>query len=411
MIFIYSLLWLVLIVILWFPALIYGLLRGEKLGDRIGVWHNAPQNAIWIHASSMGETAQASALAQELAKMKFPIILTATTLAGYERLRKYELPNCSVYLQPIDFPPILYRLFKHITPRILIVLESDLWFGMLDSARRNSVKVVVASARLSDRSVKWSKILPFYFEPLMRRIDKIFARNSADAKNFALAGAVDKKIEILGDLKLASNNSDLGETGLKRPEGSFIIIWGSVRPSEEKLSVDVIEKIIEQFPNSLNIIAPRHPDRFDEVAKLLREKSLQYTRRSQSENISSNIRVYLLDTMGELSSFYCIADIAVIGGTFADYGGHNPFEATACGVPVIHGIHTQNNFALFKFLDDNNVAFCIENDKIFDKILEFCSDRIYNEQIKKRALDVSKKIGEILPKYISKIVDEIEVSK
>ena len=408
MLFIYSTLWFFLILILWLPAIIYGLLRGEKLSDRLGIWRNTPHAAVWIHASSMGETAQASKLAQELAKINFPIILTASTLAGYNRLRKHNLSNCSVHLQPVDFPPILSHLFKKVEPKILIVLESDLWLGMLDAAKRNNAKVIVASGRLSDRSVKWAKILPFYFKALMRRIDKIFVRNEIDAKNFALAGADAGKIEILGDLKLAHSDTNANEVKLKKPERWPIIIWGSIRSLEEKLVIDVIEKIIERCPSSLNILAPRHPDRFDEVAKVLREKSLRFTRRSKTKQIPENIPIYLLDTMGELASFYCIADIAVIGGTFADYGGHNPFEATLCGVPVIHGKFTRNNASIFKFLDDRGVAFRVESDKIFDKILELYNDKKYILKIKNIALDTSRQMKDILPRYISRIVEEIE---
>jgi len=112
--------------------------------------------------------------------------------------------------------------------------------------------------------------------------------------------------------------------------------------------------------------------------------------------------------MGELASFYCIADIAVIGGTFADYGGHNPFEATLCGVPVIHGKFTRNNASIFKFLDDRGVAFRVESDEIFDKILELYNDKKYISKIKNIALDTSRQMKDILPRYISRIVEEIE---
>jgi len=410
LIFLYTILWAILLLLFWIPALIWGLLRGESIHDRIGLWRDFPKNPIWIHASSMGETAGAIALAKELKKLDLPIVMTATTLSGFKQLKRNAPSGVSVHLQPIDFMLFLCPLFRKIHPRALIILESDMWLGMLDSARKNGAKVIVVSGKLSEKTVRYSKIFPFYFNAIWKRVDKIFTRTEKDLKSFKLAGAPAEMIEVIGDLKLSAlDTGDLIK--LEKPKRFPIIIWGSIRSAEESLAIETILAMREKFPDALTIIAPRHQDRFDEVARLLEQNSLKYSRRSLEEEISDNVSVFLLDTMGELAGFYSIADIAVIGGTFANYGGHNPLEPAVQGVPVIHGPDTKNNSALFTFLDENDVAFGVDSDKISDKILELCADKVYLNQVSQQAQRLTKNLDNIAQRYTEKIITEISTGK
>jgi len=404
----YSILWIFFILVFWIPGLIIGLIRGESIRQRLGIWSKSESsNAIWIHASSMGETAAAIALAREFCNAGFYPVMTSTTLTGYKKLLNDCPERCSIHLQPIDFPPILRELFSRIRPKALLILESDMWLGMISAARKSGCRIFVVSGRFSTNSVKWANILPYYYGAFWNSIDKIFPRTKEDADNFILASAPDEKIEIFGDLKF----SDIKRTSsgtLEKPFKFPIIVWGSVRGSEQNFVIDTIKMIQQKFPDSLNVIAPRHPEKFDEVAGLLSNESLLFARRTEFVEIPEDKSVFLLDTMGELVAFYAIADIAVICGTFANYGGHNPFEAFVQGVPVLHGPDIRNNRKLFSFLDQNNVAIETDSQNLHDKILEILDNEKYLAELKERVKQLNKNIENIAAKYSARIIEEIE---
>ncbi len=409
LIFSYSIIWIFIILCFWLPGLIIGLIRGESIRQRLGIWRKSESsNAIWIHASSMGETAAAIALAKEFCNAGFNPVMTSTTLTGYKRLLNDCPEGCSIHLQPIDFPPILKKLFLRIRPKALLILESDMWLGMISAAKNSGCKIFVVSGRCSANSVKWAKIFPYYYGAFWNSIDKIFPRTKEDADNFILAGAQAEKIEIFGDLKF----SDIKCNSLirvQKPSKYPIIVWGSVRGTEQNLVIDTIKKILQKFPDSLNVIAPRHPEKFDEVAGLLANESLLFARRTEFVEIPEDTGVFLLDTMGELVAFYAIADIAVICGTFADYGGHNPFEAFVQGAPVLHGPDTKSNRKLFSFLDQNNVAIETDSQNLQDKILEILDNKKYLGELKEKVRQLNKNIENIAAKYCTRIIEEIKV--
>ena len=411
MVMIYTILWALIILLSGIFLLLIGIFRGEKIGQRLGIWANVPKNAIWIHASSMGESAEAATLARSL-KKKFnaPIILSSTTITGYIKLHAELSDGYFIYQQPIDFPPLMYILTKIIRPQMLVIIESDMWLGMIWAARRAGAKVIVASGRLSDRTVRRAQKWRSFFKAIFSRIDHIFARTEEDARRFVEAGAPEHKVSVGGDLKLAASIPTTASDILK-PGRSPIIVFGSVREKEEKLVIGSISHLLEKLPNALFIVAPRHPERFEPFCRALAEAGIKFARRSQAKQIPAQVSVYVLDTVGELKNFYSIADIAVIGGTFADYGGHNPFEATVWGVPVVHGKYVANNRTLFEMLDTEGAALLAESsaEALAQKLLELASSPQYLAQLAQRAQKISRKFQNLPEQYakmLAKLLDE-----
>ncbi|HDG68690.1 MAG TPA: glycosyltransferase [candidate division Zixibacteria bacterium] len=399
---IYTLIWVLIILIFGVPLIIIGILRGEKISQRLGIWQNAPANAVWIHASSVGETSHALTLARSIRNISdMPVIISSTTITGYKQLLKNASEGIYIYQQPIDFPPILSFLCGKIRPQKLIIIESDMWLGMIWAVKRVGAPIIIVSGRLSGRTVRFARIFRPYFSFMFSQIDKIYARSEEDRKNFIAAGAPPEKVSVAGDLKTAPAKQDFA---LERPHRFPVVVFGSVREREEDLFIRAAAEIVREYPKVLVIFAPRHPERFDPVARKLAQSGIRFARRSESERFPENCPVYLLDTIGELRKFYSVADIAVIGGTFEDYGGHNPFEATVCGVPVVHGRYTSNNRHLFETLDSAGAAFEVSPEQLVPKVLEMASDADYLNRLKQRAKQTAEKIAASPEKYARMIL-------
>ncbi len=370
-------------------ALVYAFFAKEKVAHRLGIWRNCARNCIWIHSSSLGEAQEALALGKIFSDEGFCILHTSTTMTGFQKLAQNTY-NADVFLQPIDFPQVMSFLFRKVAPLAFITIESDMWIGMLHAARKANVPAIVASGRISDRSVLRAKYSRFYYRFVFAHLTKILARNAHDAQNFSQLGCDIAKLDIAPDLKIISSFAAV-KRGIP-PNFSFhgkkVIVWGSLREREERIAFDTIEIVKSNLSNVLHIIVPRKPENFDNVCNQLDARKIPFMRRSRVSSIEKSAVVLVVDTIGELAMFYTTADLAIVCGTFANYGGHNPLEAFAAGVPVLHGRDTANNRALFDYLNRNGVGFAVSAGELATKIVEIFanSDYLYQLQQKTRQL-------------------------
>jgi 3-deoxy-D-manno-octulosonic-acid transferase len=253
------------------------------------------------------------------------------------------LPKGSYAYLPFDDPWILHYFIKRLQPNALIIMETELWPNLLWVCQQKKIPVFLANARLSKKSARRYA----YFRILTRMLlppVTIFAQSRKDAKRFQFLGATHIKVcgNLKFDIKPPPEAYEKARHFRSLIQNRFVICIASTRSGEEETILKNLALLFESIPELLLLIVPRHPERFAEVEALLKKENYTYQKRSDEHPVASSTKIWLGDSMGELYAYYGAADIAVVGGSFLDYGGQNPIEAMAMGIPVIMGPHTEH---------------------------------------------------------------------
>jgi 3-deoxy-D-manno-octulosonic-acid transferase len=302
----------------------------ENVAERLGVYAlQAPENLIWVHAVSVGEARAAEPLVRALQRALpgYGILATCTTAAGRDTLRRLFGESVPVCWLPWDLPGPVQGFLAHFRPRLAVLMETELWPNLLARCAAQGVPVLLANARMSERSARRYRRWSALSRPALGALSSVCAQSEADAQRLRGLGA--REVEVTGNLKFdAQPDAAQLEAGRewRRRVGRPVLLLASTREGEEALLLKEIGEI-----SALVVVVPRHPQRFDEVAKLAQ------ARRSRQEEPGADTRVYLGDTMGEMAFYYGACDVALIGGSIAPLGGQNLIEALACGAPVVVG--------------------------------------------------------------------------
>ena len=322
-----------------------------RIGERFGLGARvaAPQGCVWIHAVSVGEVQAAAPIVKAL-KSLHPdetIVVTSTTLTGAARVSKAFGGGVVHRYFPFDFPGSMARFLNRIAPRVVIIMETEIWPNLLAQCRRRGVPVVLANVRLSERSAAGYRRFRRLFEPALAGVAAIAVQSGEDARRIASIGAPPDVIDVTGSTKfdipmLASLREEAA--ALRRTWGASRGIWiaASTHDGEEAQVLDAFEQVLDGLPGSLLVLVPRHPERFKEVAAHVRRRGFEPVMRSRRPADCSGVQVFIGDTMGELPLFYAAADVAFVGGTLVERGGHNMLEPAALGLPVLFGPHVFN---------------------------------------------------------------------
>jgi len=313
---------------------------------------------LWIQAVSVGEVELCSHLVRELLARRpgLKILVTATTATGLALARRRLGGSCSVAACPLDLSGPLRRFLKLVRPRGLVLIETELWPEMLHQAALREIPVFVVNARLSEKSRKrYGRIRPL-LGPLLEPLTLVLTRDQQDLERFRSLGIPEEKLRLGGNLKydLRADESSLEweESFRQIAGGRPLLVAGSTMEGEEEMLLGALRHPALASADVLLILAPRHPERFDAVAAKLRKEGLHLCRRS--ENVSrwpDRPDIFLLDTIGELSRAYRLAEIAFIGGSLVPTGGHNPLEALLWGVPVLSGPFTSNFEEIYRQME------------------------------------------------------------
>jgi 3-deoxy-D-manno-octulosonic-acid transferase len=316
----------------------------QRLGERYGFYRQpVPEKLIWVHAVSVGETRAAQPLIEGL-QAQWPqhrILLTGMTPTGRTAGQQvYGERVIQAYL-PYDYPTAVDRFFRHFSPAFGVLMETEIWPNLLASAQARKIPVMLANARLSARSARGYGKLDALVRPAFAALSGIAAQTTGDAERLAELGA--HPVEVCGNLKFdvtpSPENLALGQRWRDSLGQRPVWLAASTREGEESLIIAAWRQVAVE--NALLVIVPRHPQRFDEVADLLKEQGMNVLRRSAGQP-SPETQVWLGDSMGEMAAYYILADIAFIGGSLLPLGGQNLIEAAACGCPVLVGPHTFN---------------------------------------------------------------------
>ena len=338
---------------------------GERLASRRS---HTPRADIWIHAVSVGEVQAAeSLLRQLLATTPAPsLLVTTTTPTGAERLRALFGDTIPQRYLPFDLPVMMGRLVDAVQPKLVIILETEIWPNLLAVLEQRAIPVALINARLSERSARGYARLGSLTRSALARLTLIAAQATADAERFIALGAPPERVIVTGNLKFDQPQAaDLAAraAAIRQDWGAARPVWiaASTHAGEELQVLEAHQQVLAQWPEALLVLVPRHPERFETVAALIARQGFALTRRSAERAIAAQETVYLGDRMGELPLWLAASDVAFIGGSLVPTGGHNPLEAAASGVPILVGPHTFNFATITAWLLDAHAALRISD--------------------------------------------------
>ena len=304
---------------------------------------------IMLHSVSVGETLAAIPLVRALRHRYpfLPITVTTMTPTGSERVQSaFGKDVHHVYL-PYDLPGAMNRFLNQVNPKLVIIMETELWPNLIKALHKRKIPLVVANARLSARSAAGYKKFNKFTADIMGKITLIAAQNEEDGERFLSLGLKRNQLAITGSLKFdISVTPELAARALtlRRQWAPHRPVWiaTSTHEGEESLLLQAHRQLLANFPNLLLILVPRHPERFPVAKEMTQRAGFSLITRSSGEVPSPGTQVVVGDTMGELMLLYGIADIAFVGGSLVERGGHNPLEAAAHAIPVLMGPHIFN---------------------------------------------------------------------
>ncbi len=322
-----------------------------RLGERLGYYKLPPRRGqggvVWLHAVSLGETIAAApllaALRSELPQLR--LLLTCSTATGVAAGRGLLQPNDDQTWLPYDTPGAVGRFLERYRPAVGVIMETEVWPNVMHAAQRAQVPMVLANARLSARSERKGRRLSVLLRPALSSFTRVLAQTARDAQRLRESGA--RSVEVCGNTKfditppakLLARGHQWREA-LARP----VVLMAVSREGEEQILLEAWCALAQ--PRPLLVVVPRHPQRFDEVAAMIERSGLSLQRRSHWVDTppvaAANADVWLGDTLGEMPLYYAVADVALLGGSFAPLGGQNLIEAAACGCPLVLGPHTFN---------------------------------------------------------------------
>jgi len=325
----------------------------EKCGF-LNPWDGAVR-PIWVHAVSVGEVMAAVPLIKEIKRRYpgLPLVVSTITETGNQTARNHLKQADRIIYFPYDYPVIVKSVVRAINPRVFIMLETEIWPNFLRELSRRSIPVVMISGRISERSFRNYKLFSFFFTQVLSHVSRLCMQTAEDAQRIIAIGAQQERVLVGGNIKfdLQVPPITLEEQERLRSDFGFapgqqIFIAGSTHKGEEETVLAVFSAIRKRFPAAALILAPRHPERFDEAESLLRQSGLLYARRTAltaaPRTDKDGLSVILLDTIGELFKTYSMGTVVFIGGSLVPIGGHNVLEPAVFGKPVIFGRHMHN---------------------------------------------------------------------
>lgn len=361
--------------VLFFP--LYPYLRrrySQGFKERMGDVSLSPPKGkrIWIHAVSVGEVKAALPLFKGLQEA----CLSVTTSTGYDVAKSNGVKELFFY--PWDLPWVVNRAIERIRPSLYIVMETELWPLMITTLKKRGVKLILANGRISDRSYGRYKIVFPLIKKVLSSFDFIGAITQRDRERFIELGASPSRVQVMGNLKYDSLLSEMRESfeGEMRELLSLVDepLWvcGSTHEGEEEIVIRVYKRLLRDLPNLRLALVPRHPNRANQVAKLLSEYGVSFSLRS----VNPKDKVVLWDLMGELFKLYSVSTVAFCGGSLVPLGGHNLVEPACWGKPVLYGPYVNDFLEDARFLEDLGAGFMVKDeDELYLKVKSLLLDK------------------------------------
>jgi len=373
------------------PYLAWQAVRYRKyigsLGQRLGYlpisFNLDGEESIWIHAVSVGEVLTARALLPQL-RERYPrlrLFLSTTTMTGQQIARNSVQYVDEVFYFPFDLGFIVNRTLRLVKPRLFIMMETEIWPNLLSACRRGGVRTVLVNGRISSRSYPRYRLARPFFRRVLTNVDRFCMQSEESARRIVDMGADPEKVVVTGSLKFDSLDlpgvatpADRGRNRVLRyfriTNDRPVVIAASTLKGEEEPVLEAFQRIRARLPGALLIVAPRKPERFDEVELLARRGGWNVARRSELP-VDSEPRqdVVVLDTIGELAQLYQVATAVFVGGSLVDQGGHNILEPAVFGKAIVFGPHMQNFAEIARAFVENDAAVQIRSGRELEQAL------------------------------------------
>jgi 3-deoxy-D-manno-octulosonic-acid transferase len=390
----------------------------ERWLERLGILASPiDQSVIWLHAVSVGEV---QAVAQLIGRLldrypDMPLLITTTTPTGAERVKALFGSDVTHLYAPIDLPWIVRRFLSAFQPRLLILVETEIWPNLIYHAKQEGVPTLLANARLSIRSAQGYHRVAGLTREALRNLSMIAPHAEADAERFHTLGARPERIEVTGSIKFDVHlpGSLLERVDVLRRE------WGGQRPvwiaastheGEDELILQAHGIVRQAFGDALLVLVPRHPERFERVGQLVEEAGFSLLRRTQQQPCEEDTAVFLGDTMGELTLFLGASDVAFIGGSLVPHGGHNILEATAQGVAVLFGPHMFNFNEISELYLQHQAAVQIDSvEALAEQVIKWLSDASERSRVGEAGRELVEQNRGALDR-LTRLVDRLLVS-
>ncbi len=377
-----------------------------------------PKNkqAMWFHCVSVGETNAAQPLIEHYLKQGHAVLVTNTTKTGQARSKSlflkapYEALFQAVYL-PADQKYLIADFYQKYQPKLLVLVETELWPNLIDQAQQFKVPCILVNARLSEKSAKgYGKVLGLT-RPMLQKLDRLLAQDLATQQRFIELGSQPDQTEVVGSIKFDITAPAAFIEKAKQLKQKWnlnsrkiVTIASTHSPEEEKL-LTAFKPYLEQHSDWLLIVVPRHPERFDEVFDIAENLNLKTQRRSLNESIQSDTQVYLADSMGEIWLWYALSQACFVGGSLNEPGGgHNILEPMALDVPTVIGPNYFNFQAIVdEFIQADAVAIGQSVDEVVQLLVRCLQDQTFAQQLSQRAIEVLNRNKGSLQKHIAVI--------
>ncbi|MDL2197945.1 lipid IV(A) 3-deoxy-D-manno-octulosonic acid transferase [Halopseudomonas aestusnigri] len=330
----------------------------RRWAERFALGGDVRSGGIWVHAVSVGESIAAAPMVRELLKRypALPITVTCMTPTGSEQIRKLFGGQVGHAYLPYDLPWLQRRLLRRLQPKIGIIMETELWPNLVAEAGRARVPLVLANARLSARSARGYQRVGALVRPMFAALDWVAVQSQAEALRFIELGVGREQMQVTGSIKFdfrPDPQQVQQAQELRARWGGDRPVWiaASTHAGEDEQVLRAHRQVLDTLPDALLILVPRHPERFDSVARQVSETGFGMVRRSSGALPAADQQVLVGDTMGELVFLYACADLAFVGGSLVPNGGHNYLEPAALGLPVLSGPHRFNFTEISELLE------------------------------------------------------------
>lgn len=393
----------------------------KRLWERYGIYDESEKpkaKGVVIHAALVGEVIAATLLIKAVSKQypELPLIVTTVTPTGSGRVQAAFGNSVSHFYLPYDLPDAIERFLNFIDPKLMIVIETELWPNLIRKVNIRKIPFVIANARLSPRSAKRYGWVKGSIKDMLNQISLIMAQDEVSRDRYLALGYAPAKMVNTGNLKFDLEITPQLHQSVIKTKASLNLterpIWiaGSTHEGEEKLILDAHKLLLEHYPNLVLILVPRHPERFGLVELLIQKSDLNYVKRTENKTLSQNTQVMLGDTMGEMMLLYGLSDIAFVGGSLVKHGGHNPLEPIAFNIPVVSGLYTYNFPEIFEKLREVKGVIEIESsvEALTESIQLLLKQPQIGQEIAKSGLSVLQENQGALKRHLDLLASYLE---
>ncbi|RTE87159.1 MULTISPECIES: lipid IV(A) 3-deoxy-D-manno-octulosonic acid transferase [Gammaproteobacteria] len=370
------------IFLLYVPVAIFNMWRQgannpdyrSRWRERFGYVTLSKHRPYLIHCASVGEFIAAKPLISRLVEENTPIWVTCTTPTASDLIQSTFGEKIEHSYLPTDLPWVMKRFLNRVQPKLIVLMETEVWPNLIANAQKRSTPVALINARMSESSFRGYSKVKGIFAPTWSQLDLCAVQNENYGQRFEALGVLSSHIQVLGNLKFDVFIPPQVEKDIEAHKALLnerqIFIGGSTHQGEEEILLKAFTKLLKTKPKALLILAPRHKERFAEVAELIKTCQLECVTRTSGRPVTNSTQVLLVDCMGELLTWYGVSTIAFIGGSLIERGGHNPLEAMTFGVPLLSGRHVFNFEEVYAQLDQRQaIRWVSDENSLHDTLL------------------------------------------